>query len=57
VCQNFWENSSLLEEFGYRELWHKISSEHRWKLERAITAFLKTEYLNHTASISNIYFS
>jgi hypothetical protein len=31
VCQYFWENSSLQEEFEYGELWHRVSS--RQKLE------------------------
>jgi hypothetical protein len=26
VCQYYWETSSLWEEFGYGELWHKVIS-------------------------------
>jgi hypothetical protein len=26
MCQYSWETSSFLDEFGYGELWHKISS-------------------------------
>jgi hypothetical protein len=26
VCEHSWETSSLLEVFGYGELWHRISS-------------------------------
>jgi hypothetical protein len=33
VCQHSWETSSLLVGSGYGELWHKVSSGHRWKLK------------------------
>ena len=33
VCLYFWEMSSFQEEFVYGELWHRLSSGHRQKLE------------------------
>jgi hypothetical protein len=40
VCQHSWENSSLLLVFGYREMWHRVSSGHRWKLEDSCPSLL-----------------
>ena len=33
TCQHSWETSSLQAGLGYGELWYKISSRSRWKLE------------------------
>ena len=33
LCQHFWETSSLWEEFGYGELWHRVSSQVQKKRE------------------------
>jgi hypothetical protein len=32
-CQHSRETNSLLEGFGYGELWHNVNSGHRWKPE------------------------
>jgi hypothetical protein len=37
ACQHSWETSSLLIELWYGALWHRVSSRHRWKLERSCT--------------------